>query len=133
MGAKAGPRWPPLRFLLALGFAVLLVGLAWRGELSLLIPGVYGFVSLVTYIAYESDKSAARANRWRTRESTLHLLAMLGGWPGALVAQHTLRHKSRKLEFQMVFWATAALNVGGLYWLLSGEGSQYLAQIIHVG
>ena len=74
-----------------------ITGMAGFEGLPWLIPGAYGLVSLVTFIAYAIDKSAAQANRWRTRESTLHLLAMLGGWPGALLAQHALRHKSRKL------------------------------------
>lgn len=71
-------------------------------------------MSLVTFIVYAMDKAAARAGRWRTSEATLHLLALACGWPGALVAQQQLRHKSAKRQFRVVFWATVWLNLAGL-------------------
>lgn len=37
-------------------------------------------------------------------------MALLGGWPGALLAQQVLRHKSAKAEFRQVFWVTVLLN-----------------------
>ena len=45
------------------------------------------------------------------------LLALIGGWPGALVAQQVFRHKSRKVVFQFALWTTVALNCGALIWL----------------
>jgi uncharacterized membrane protein YsdA (DUF1294 family)/cold shock CspA family protein len=71
---------------------------------------VYLAMSLMTYIFYYFDKSAAQKGEWRTKESTLHLLALFCGWPGALVAQQRLRHKSIKRSFRTVFWITVALN-----------------------
>ncbi|WJG09423.1 DUF1294 domain-containing protein [Aliiglaciecola sp. LCG003] len=73
-------------------------------------------ISLVTFLAYLIDKSAAQEGRWRTKESTLHLFALLGGWPGALVAQNWLRHKSKKTSFRLVFCCTVVLNCSGLGW-----------------
>jgi uncharacterized membrane protein YsdA (DUF1294 family)/cold shock CspA family protein len=73
---------------------------------------VYGAASVTTFIAYAIDKAAAqRANARRTPERTLHTLALAGGWPGALLAQQLLRHKSSKAEFRSVFWLTVVLNV----------------------
>ncbi|HHQ4531913.1 TPA: DUF1294 domain-containing protein [Aeromonas veronii] len=72
---------------------------------------VYASLSVMTFIAYAIDKHAAQHNHWRTQESTLHLLALLGGWPGALSAQQLLRHKSAKVEFRQVFWVTVFLNL----------------------
>lgn len=69
--------------------------------------------STVTFITYAMDKSAATRGSWRTPESTLHMMAVAGGWPGALCAQQLLRHKSSKAEFRAVFWATVALNALG--------------------
>jgi uncharacterized membrane protein YsdA (DUF1294 family) len=83
-------------------------------QLPLWIAGAYAGMSLLTFIVYAMDKSAAEAGRWRTAESTLHLLALAGGWPGALLAQRWLRHKSAKRKFRVVFWATVLLNVTGL-------------------
>lgn len=83
---------------------------------------VYGFASLCTFILYAMDKSAARRGAWRTRESTLHLLSLAGGWPGALLAQQTLRHKSGKTPFLLAFLVTVLVNCGALF-VLIGVGT----------
>jgi len=69
-----------------------------------IIPGYALFISLVTYAFYFHDKKQARAKQWRTSESTLHFLELIGGWPGALLAQRQLRHKCSKLGYQFIFW-----------------------------
>lgn len=74
---------------------------------------VYIGLSLLTFLAYAVDKSAAINGRWRTPEKTLHLLGVAGGWPGALLAQQLLRHKCSKPSFVAVFWITVAANVAG--------------------
>jgi len=110
------------RELLAIGGAMLFLsvicGLAARHIVPLAVPAVYVIASVAAGIAYGLDKSAARRGTWRTPEKTLHVLALLGGWPGALVAQRIFRHKSRKVSFRLAFWATVALNCGALAWLL---------------
>lgn len=78
------------------------------------IAAAYAGLSVITFIVYAIDKSAARSKGPRTPERTLHLLALAGGWPGALLAQRWLRHKSAKASFRRVFWATVAVNVLGL-------------------
>src|SRR5687767_4622556 len=90
--------------------------LAARGTLPPAVPAVYLVASLALVSAYRADKAEARTGAWRTPESTLHVLAVIGGWPGALVAQQILRHKSRKAAFQFAFWATVAVNCGALIW-----------------
>ncbi len=72
---------------------------------------VYLGASLVCFMAYAFDKSAARAGRWRTSEQSLLVLGLVGGWPGAIAAQQLLRHKTAKPSFQTAFWATVLLNV----------------------
>jgi len=89
------------------------------------IAAAYAGMSLLTFMAFAWDKAAAQARRWRTAESTLHLLALAGGWPGALLAQQWLRHKSAKREFRAVFWATVVLNVAGLVLLCSPWARNY--------
>jgi uncharacterized membrane protein YsdA (DUF1294 family)/cold shock CspA family protein len=95
-----------------------------------LVFAVYLVASLITFLVYASDKSAARKSSWRTPESTLHLLSLAGGWPGALVAQQKLRHKSRKQPFRAVFWMTVLINCGALFWSLTPEGSAVLQSLI---
>ena len=77
------------------------------------------------------DKSAARSGGWRTQESTLHGLSLIGGWPGALIAQQVLRHKSRKEEFRFVFWLTVVINVCVLGWLFTDSGRAVLEGLLH--
>lgn len=95
----------------------LLLAMAWK--LPLWVAGLYLAMSVASFLAYASDKSAASTGSWRTPESTLHMLALIGGWPGALLAQQLLRHKSSKQEFRQVFWATVVANVIGLVVLAS--------------
>src|SRR5688500_10314847 len=85
----------------------------------LIIRVWYVAASVATVVAYGFDKSAAENNRWRVKESTLHMLALLGGWPGAFIAQRIFRHKSRKQSFQIGFMITVILNCAGLAALLT--------------
>ena len=98
----------------------LVVSVLW--EPPILIAAVYVGASLITFVVYALDKSAAQRNDWRTSESTLHFLALAGGWPGALFAQQFLRHKSTKAEFRANFWATVILNSIALILLCSPIG-----------
>ena len=82
---------------------------------------LYVAASLAAVVSYAADKSAARSGRWRTAERTLHLLALIGGWPGALIAQRAFRHKSRKPSFQIAFFVTVALNCAALLWFLISD------------
>ena len=95
-------------------------------KLPLPVLAVYLVASIVSFIAYAADKSAARTGAWRIRERTLHLLALAGGWPGALIAQQRLRHKSKKESFRAVFWVTVWMNCGALVWLLTPFGAAAL-------
>lgn len=68
-------------------------------------------LSAITFVVYALDKHAAQTGRWRTQETTLHALELLGGWPGAWVAQQALRHKSRKPGYRAAFWTMVVLHV----------------------
>jgi uncharacterized membrane protein YsdA (DUF1294 family) len=98
-------------------FLILLVLAAATEKINMLVPAFYGGASLVTFVMYWSDKSAAKAGRSRTPEATLHLFSLAGGWPGALAAQYWLRHKSQKKAFLYPFWGTVAANCAILGWL----------------
>jgi len=102
----------------------------YASKLPLPVLVLYLAASSVAFLAYAIDKSAARGNRWRTEEGTLHLFGLIGGWPGALLAQNFLRHKSRKMSFQVAFWITVALNCGALGWLFTPDGSAALRNVL---
>jgi len=90
---------------------------------------LYLVLSLLTFAWYAKDKYSARQGARRTPENRLHLLALIGGWPGALVAQQLLRHKTRKLAFRMMFWTTVALNCGVLVYIHSPQGAGVMRHI----
>ena len=73
--------------------------------------GLYSAMSMATFIVYALDKRAARRGDWRVGENTLHGLSLACGWPGALLAQQVLRHKSVKLSFRRVYWLTVVVNI----------------------
>nr|WP_298772042.1 DUF1294 domain-containing protein [uncultured Shewanella sp.] len=75
-------------------------------------------MSLVTFCAFAIDKSAARKSKWRTKERTLHLLSLLCGWPGALIAQKLLRHKTQKQPFKKGLFFVIIINLLCMYALL---------------
>lgn len=75
------------------------------------LASFYGVASVACFIAYALDKSAAIERRRRIPERALLLLGLFCGWPGGLLAQRLLRHKSSKTSFQLKFWLTVALNL----------------------
>jgi uncharacterized membrane protein YsdA (DUF1294 family) len=78
------------------------------------ILGTYFVMSSVCFLLYAKDKQAAINQQRRVSEQTLWTLGLLCGWPGALIAQKLLRHKTAKPSFLIVFWLTVFLNIGAL-------------------
>jgi uncharacterized membrane protein YsdA (DUF1294 family)/cold shock CspA family protein len=105
----------------AIGVAALLTigACAATGVIPVRLGWVYAVASAVSWFAYLRDKVAAEKGQRRIPENTLHLFDVLGGWPGALIAQQQFRHKTIKQPFQAIFWVTAALNLAGAWWLVS--------------
>ncbi len=99
---------------LAALFLIAVVGLAFSGQIPFFVLAGYIIASLVAFGVYAWDKASAQVGRWRTTESTLLLIGLLGGWPGAAFAQQAFRHKSRKVSFQVSFWLTVIVNCVGL-------------------
>jgi uncharacterized membrane protein YsdA (DUF1294 family)/cold shock CspA family protein len=111
-------------FLVIVGVSVL------TAKIPAFIFALYMVASLLTFIMYAVDKSSAKKGSRRTQESTLHLLSIAGGWPGALVAQQKLHHKTRKQSFRLVFWLTVLLNCGAFVWLFTPTGATALQSLI---
>ncbi|GAB6147215.1 DUF1294 domain-containing protein [Desulfocicer niacini] len=91
---------------------------------------LYSFMSLVAFLMYAKDKKAAKFDKWRTAESTLHLVALTGGWPGAAIAQSYLRHKSKKISFKIKYWITIAINCSVLWWVNTHQGKLWFDSMI---
>jgi uncharacterized membrane protein YsdA (DUF1294 family)/cold shock CspA family protein len=115
-GRQVGAGTPAMSFsagFTALFLLVLCISV-WAGTLPPAVLALYCGASVLTFAAYWKDKAAARNNSWRTPESTLQLFGLIGGWPGALLAQRIFRHKCGKQSFQVTFRATVILNCGAL-------------------
>ena len=127
-------RKPPMRIpriAIGIGFLLLAVVLMVMGKVPAVLSLTYLLMSAVPYIAYVLDKDAAgKPRRQRTPEATLHLLDVLGGWPGALIAQQQSRHKTVKASFQAVFWFTVLANLAGAAWLVRSGVPEALTRLL---
>lgn len=91
---------------------------------------LYIGMSLLSILQYWRDKQNAQTGQWRTPEKQLHAVELLGGWPGALLAQQLLRHKTQKTSFQLVFWLIVLVHQ--VYWLDQlGFDGQLLQQVLN--
>jgi len=97
-------------FLVIVGVSVL------TAKIPAFIFALYMVASLLTFIMYAVDKSAAQKGARRTQESTLHLLS----------------HKSRKQSFRLVFWLTILLNCAAFVWLFTPTGATALQSLIDI-
>ena len=100
-------------FLLSIiiGFMAFLVYFTLLGNLPIIVIGAYIIMGIITYWVYVEDKSRATNSEYRISENFLHLLSLLGGWMGAIIVQQKIRHKNKKISFQVIFWITVIVNI----------------------
>ena len=81
------------------------------------------FINIITYIIYAIDKYKSMHHKWRIRESTLILLAVIGGSVGALLAMYTVRHKTKHNQFRIGVPVILAVQIiGGIYIVVELQG-----------
>ena len=97
-------------FIISLLFLAVVIVASFLGYLPKIIVYLYLIMSALTFAIYAWDKSSAKRNKSRTPEATLHYLSLFGGWPGALIAQQLLRHKSIKKTISYVVLAYSAIE-----------------------
>ncbi len=100
-------------------------------KLPLLIFNLYLGTSTLTFFFYAADKWAAIRGSWRIKESTLQLLSLIGGWPGALIAQVLLRHKTQKQPFLFIFFIVSSINVCAFLYLFTSSGAFFLQTLVN--
>ena len=96
-------------------------------DLSLITPANLATaliaMNLLSFAAFGIDKIKAEAGHWRVQESTLLLLALLGGTGGAYAGRALFRHKTRKQPFSRQLHAIAVLQLlalaVGAGWMLA--------------
>ena len=71
-------------------------------------------LNVIAFAAFGIDKAKAKRNQWRIAESTLLMLAFLGGTLGAYAGRRVFRHKTRKQPFNSNLFAIAVMQVVGL-------------------
>lgn len=124
------PKRSPRQFLPILIFAGIYAAtvVVWGAPLwpSLIYVGA----SLITFLVYAADKRAARSYGQRVSENTLLFLGFIGGWPGAIIAQQTLRHKTMKQPFRRRHWSTVVWNVAIFMFLVSPLGAKVIAALL---
>ncbi len=76
----------------------------------LFIVSIYTGMSLLCFILFFIDKKLAEANKWRIEEFYLHIVELLGGWPGALLGQKYIRHKTQKTQYKIILWIIIILH-----------------------
>ena len=81
-------------------------------------------VSTVSFLQYGYDKMQARNQDWRVAESALHFVALIGGWPGALLGMHYFQHKTSKVPFQIRTWLIVTAWQG-LWWFICKENMMF--------
>lgn len=128
-GARLPVRIGTLSFLAIAAFLPIYIVATVRWHLPWWVHALYAATSVGSFVAYALDKSAARHGSWRLGERSLLLLGLVGGWPGAIVAQQLFRHKTRKRDFVIEFWASVALNVIAFVVLSSPISGQLLGQL----
>ncbi len=116
-----GRRSSSWQTLLALAFIGGLVAAALMHWLPWWLVCYYLLCSVLTFVVYAWDKKASVQGQWRIPEFRLQLLALCGGWPGALLAQQLLRHKSNKSSFLWLFCLMVLLNLAVLYALIFAQ------------
>lgn len=84
--------------------------MTWRDVITVYLL-LLMVMSVITFITFAADKRRARRGGWRVSEKTLHVLELLGGWPGAWLAMRWLRHKSIKRRYRAVFVLIVSLHV----------------------
>jgi uncharacterized membrane protein YsdA (DUF1294 family)/cold shock CspA family protein len=99
-----------VRIAFAISFLIAVAALAAVGWLEISWVALYYGASIITYGCYARDKTAAQNAGWRTSEATLQLMSLVGGWPGALIAQVHLRHKTSKPSFLIGYWVSVIVN-----------------------
>ncbi|MET0369872.1 MAG: DUF1294 domain-containing protein [Sphingobium sp.] len=86
---------------------------------SAIIFGLFLLINGWTILRFGQDKARAVAGTRRIPEADLLTLALLGGSPGALMARHMFRHKTRKEPFSTILIVIATAQLGlGIGWFL---------------
>ena len=75
-------------------------------------------LNVITFLVYGIDKWKAKKEKWRIPESTLLLLAVVGGSIGALLGMKVWHHKTMHKKFKYGIPLILVLQIGALFYFL---------------
>ena len=110
------------RLLVIPAFLFIAIAVSLATDVSPLWFVIYGVASIACFIGYALDKRAAEHKQWRVSETILLLVGLVGGWPGAIVAQELFRHKTKKPAFRTLFWMSVAINMAAFVQIAAFTG-----------
>ena len=75
-------------------------------------------INIISFILFFTDKQKAKKDKWRIKESTLHLAGFLGGIIGSITAMILFHHKTKKPMFVIITIIALLFNIFVLYMFL---------------
>lgn len=115
--------WRSPRLLVIPAFLFIAFAVSMSTEVSPAWFIVYGVASIACFIGYALDKRAAEHRQWRVSETILLMVGLVGGWPGAILAQEIYRHKTKKPAFRVLFWMSVAINMAAFVQIAAFTGA----------
>ncbi|HOA19270.1 MAG TPA: DUF1294 domain-containing protein [Sedimentibacter sp.] len=75
-------------------------------------------INLISFALFFADKQKSKRDKWRIKESTLHLVSFMGGTLGSIAAMILFHHKTKKPKFVIITIIALIFNVVLVYELL---------------
>ena len=102
---------------IATAFSLLLVLLlVVVTDLNWYIAWIIG-CSIVTFFFYGFDKRRSKSSDERVPEIVLHILSLMGGFPGGWAGRAYFRHKTLHTSFLIILIISTVLHLGIAFWL----------------
>jgi len=74
-------------------------------------------INLISFALFYIDKRRARRDKWRIKESTLHITGFIGGAIGSIAAMILFHHKTKKPKFIIITVIALLTNILALYFI----------------
>ena len=84
-----------------------------------IILGYYLIINLFLFVTMGYDKTRAKKDAWRVPESTLFIIALLGGAVGGFLGMFLFHHKKNKPQFYIIYALALILHAVFLYFIFT--------------
>lgn len=59
-------------------------------------------INIISFLLFFADKQKSKKDKWRIKESTLHIMSFMGGVLGSITAMILFHHKTKKPKFVII-------------------------------